>query len=163
MFGFLTRGGLLGSFGNLWHERRGVSAVEFAIVVPMLLMALVVALELGRAMQQSTAIEKGLRTGALFAARADTPLSAADETTVGNLAKYGNTGGTGDLLVAGWDTGTLTISEQSYTVTGASSASTVIRLEAEVPFDPLLPGLLDFLGFSTFSIELSHEQAYVGT
>lgn len=155
-----TSSGLL---ERLWHERRGVGALEFAIVVPMLLIALVVALELGRAMQQSTAIEKGLRTGALYAARVDTPLSADDETTVGNLVKYGNADGSGDLLVAGWSSGTLTVTEDSYTVTGASSTSSVIRVEASVPFDPLMPGLLDFLGFSTFTIELSHEQAYVGT
>ena len=38
----------------------------------------------------------------------------------------------------------------------------IIKLTADIPFDPLLPGLLEVAGFENFRIQMSHEQAYVG-
>ena len=54
----------------------------------------------------------------------------------------------------------LDIAAGSFTLDG--NAVPVIRLAASVPFDPMLPGLATFVGLESFTIRLSHEQAYVG-
>ena len=39
----------------------------------------------------------------------------------------------------------------------------VIRIAAEVPFEPLVAGLAASFGLDNYTIRLSHEQAYVGS
>ena len=147
---------------RLAGDMRGTIAIEFAFSLPILVMVLIVVLELGRGLFQATAIEKGLRNGALFAARSVYPLTAVTETTVGNLARTGTPDGSGPMLAPGWaDTASnLAITSHDFAVGGTTVP--VIRLVASVPFTPMFPGLTSWLGVGGFTINLSHEQAYVG-
>ncbi len=67
MFGWLNR---------LRRDRRGAAVVEFALFAPLFLLMLVGVIEFGRLLAQSNAVEKGLRAGAMLAARSDFPLTA---------------------------------------------------------------------------------------
>ena len=154
---------------NLWQDRRGAAAVEFAMFLPFFLLVLVGLTEIANGFRQATMVEKGLRAGALYAARTELPLTAGDQTIVNNLVMKGNTAGTGDYLVAGWADGDadLSISTSLYDISAANEAPDaedvdVVTLTASVPYQSLMPGLLDMVGLSGFTIQLSHEQSYVG-
>lgn len=141
---------------------RGAAAVEFALLLPLLLIMLVGMVEFGRAISQSNALERGLRAGASFAARSDIPFDATTEQRINNLVKTGGLSGDAPLLVSGWadPSATLTITTTTFTV-GANEVP-LIRLEGSVPLDPLLPGLLAAVGLEDFNLSAVHEQAYIG-
>jgi Flp pilus assembly protein TadG len=155
---------------DLWNrfrgDRRGVAAVEFALLLPMLLVLLVGIAEVGRYLGQAEAVEKGLRAGAMFAARqalTSGNLSGAAETTITNLVQRGTLDTSGSYLAGGWgESGaTLTITTTS-TPSGAGMDVTVIELTATLPYDEMLPGMLAFVGISSLSLTMSHEQVHVG-
>ena len=140
----------------------GTALVEFAVMMPLLLLLAVGTIEVGRAYFQANAVEKGVRAGAVFAARGQLPLTAADRATAENIIKTGTIDGSGALLVSGWSkaAASLEITSADF-VTGDTSVA-VIRVTASVPFDPILPGLAGFVGLDDFTIGAVHEQAYVG-
>ncbi len=145
------------SSSSLRRCRAGSVAVEFAVSLPFLLALLVGIVEVGRALIQAGAIEKGLRAGAMYVARADLPLDAAATTAIENLVKRGSVDPAAPFLVDGWSEAEATVDVAplpDYVVDGV--AVPVFRLTATVPFAPLMPGLLGF------TVTRSHEQAYVG-
>ncbi len=149
------------SFVRIWRDRAGASAVEFALMLPVFLLVTAGMIDLGRALYQTNTIEKGLRAGALYAARSDYPLTAAQQTAAESVVKKGNPAGTGAYLVDGWGyTGALNIFTTTEIVDGTPLP--VYHFVAAVPFDPLLPGLLSALNLDQITIRLTHEQAYIG-
>jgi Flp pilus assembly protein TadG len=149
------------SFARLWRDREGVSAVEFALMLPVLLLITAGMIDLGRALYQTNVIEKGLRAGAMYAARNDYPLTSGQQTEAQNIVKKGNRDGTGSYLVSGWsDSTSLSIFTTTEIVDGTPLP--VYHFVAAVPFDPLLPGLLSALNLDDIKIRLAHEQAYIG-
>ena len=149
------------SFARLLRETRGASAVEFALMLPVFLLITAGMIDLGRALYQTNTIEKGLRAGAMFAARNDYPLTAAKKTQAENIVKKGNKAGTGQYLVEGWsDPAALNVFTTTEIVDGTPLP--VYHFVSDVPFEPLLPGLLSALSLDTIRIKLSHEQAYIG-
>lgn len=148
---------------RLRRSRGGVAAVEFALVLPLLLLILVAIVEIGRVMSQASAVEKGLRAGAQFAARSSVlPLTGSADQQFQNLVKWGNVDGTGSLLVDGWADANATLSINLRNDTVGGNPVTVIRVQASVPYDPLLSGLAGFFGLDSFTITTSHEQTYIG-
>jgi hypothetical protein len=146
----------------LFSDRRGVSAVEFALVAPVLVALVLGVTEVGRLIVQADAVEKSLRSGAVFAARSELPLDATAETTIENLVKTGTADGTGAFLVPGWaeEGASLTIEPIEVDVDG--NEVTIIRLTASVPFDALVPALMKTMGMDDLKIVSSHEQTYLG-
>ncbi len=160
---------------RFWRDRDGNSTVEFALFMPLFLILMTGGLELGNAVRQATELEKSLRAGALYASRMMVPgaaqlLADADQTTVQNLVKTGGQTGTDPYLIPGWADGgaSLTIDTSLVHTFSAANATPldvdipVVRLSAAVPYQPLLPGLFNFVGLNTITFQLSHEQAYVG-
>ncbi|MEE9139819.1 MAG: TadE/TadG family type IV pilus assembly protein [Alphaproteobacteria bacterium] len=156
---------MCGWFDKLARDRRGTTAVEFAFLLPLLLMVLLTLTELGRGFLQANAVEKGLRAGGLYAARAEYPLPAAASQTVENLVKTGTLDGAGSYLAPGWADAAAAFSFPPPTTFAVDDQDVpVYSLSASVPFEPLFPGVMSMLGLGgTFVIELTHEQAYVGT
>ncbi len=155
---------MLSSLNRLRRDRRGAAAIEFGLLVPLFMMFPLGAIEFGRVLTQSNAVEKGVRAGVALAVRSNNPITAAQTTSVNNLVKYGNTGGTGSYLVDGWSDGGATVAidvVRSYTGSGVTGLD-VIRIIATVPYTPLMPGLFSFAGLSSFNIVVDHEQAYIG-
>ncbi len=155
---------MLSSLIRVPRDARGNAVVEFALVLPLLLLLLTGITEIGRAYYQANAVEKGLRAGALFAGRNSFPLTAQVRTMVANLVKTGTLDGSGGYLVSGWADvdADLTIDDTLTFPIDATTTIPVVRLTASVPLDPLMPGMLALVGLGDVTIELSHEQAYVG-
>ena len=153
------------SFNRLRRDRRGAAAIEFGLLVPLFILFLLGAIEFGRVLTQSNAVEKGVRAGVALAVRSNNPMSAAQTTSVENLVKYGNTGGSGSYLVDGWsNAGSTVVIDVVRTFSGGGvTGLDVIRVIATVPYTPLMPGLFSFAGLSSFNIVVDHEQAYIGT
>lgn len=149
--------------GDFVQDRSGSIAVEAAILTPLFLIILAGGVEVGRAYQQANAVEKGLRTGALFLARAEDPDDSASQASAVNLVRTGNLDGSGDLLAPGWsNTGSsVTASVRSFSL-GNNDSTDVIRLEAALVYMPLLPQFAHLFGLGDITIRMSHEQAYVG-
>ncbi len=156
---------MLNSLNRLRRDRRGAAAIEFGLLVPLFMLFLLGAIEFGRVLTQSNAVEKGVRAGVALAVRSDNPITAAQTTSVSNLVRYGNTAGTGSYLVDGWfDTVNSSVVidvVRTYTGGGVTGLD-VIRIVATVPYTPLVPGLFSFAGLSSFNIVVDHEQAYIG-
>lgn len=150
------------SSNSLAADRRGTSAVEFALVMPMLLAMVLGVTEIGRLVAQADAVEKSLRSAAVFAARSELPLDSATITTIENLVRTGTPDGTGDALVPGWDESGADVIVEPRTVSVDGEDVDVIRLTAVVPFVPLMPGLLHIVGLDDLTIRTSHDQTYIG-
>ncbi len=149
----------LRSLARLRRDESGISAVEFALVLPVMVLLGVGLTEMGRVVNQATTVQKSLRAGAIYAARNQFPLTAAVKTTTENLIKKGDPAGTGEYLVPGWSKAgaTLTLETPDFDLNGTPLP--VVRLTATVPFVPMLPGLLPV---PSFNLVLRHEQAFVG-
>lgn len=150
-------------------DRRGSSAVEFALYLPVLMILVVGMAEVSVAIMQSVSLEKSLRSGALYASRSNLPLSAATQTEISNIVQKGNTAGTGSYLIDSWndDSSTLSISVSNYTMATTTSVLgsnqlPVITVSAVVPYRPILADLLSVFGMGTFTLALSQQQAHIG-
>ena len=160
---------MLNYIKKFWHAKEGTPSVEFALYLPILVMIMVGVSEFGRAIMHSTMLEKSLRSGALYAARSNLPLSAASLAEIQNNVKNGNSDGTGNYLIDGWrDTSaTLTITVDNFTLSSATSVLgsnllPVITIDASVPYQPILGNVLTVFGMGSITLNLSHEQAHVG-
>ena len=155
---------MLSSLIRVTRDARGNAVVEFALVLPLLLLLFAGISEIGRAYYQANAVEKGLRAGALFAGRNGFPLTAQVRTMVANLVKTGTLDGSGPYLVSGWAdvNAGLNIDDTLTFSVDATTTIPVVRVTATVPLDPLMPGMLALVGLGDVTIQLSHEQAYVG-
>ena len=153
---------MLNWLSNLRRQESGNAVIEFALIMPFLLLLFSGLTEIGRAYFQANAVEKGLRAAALYAARATSPLSAADRVITENIVRTGTVDGSGPNLVSGWGKpgASVTITTTDYNLDGI--AVPVINVAAAVPLDPLVPELVSMVGLESFTINLSHEQAYVG-
>lgn len=158
---------VLGSFSKFLRSRKGNVSVEFGLTLPFLAMMLAGTVEFGRLLQQKTIVEKAVHAGAMLAARSELPLTAAQETAIQNVIRRGDVDGKNPYLVDGWADASakIVIDATGKTYTDAGSGITnlpVIVINAEVPFDPLMPGLMSNLGFSNLKVRVTHEQAYMG-
>jgi len=149
--------------GGLARERGGSIAIEAAILTPLFLTIFAGTVEVARAYQQANALEKGLRIGALYLARAEDPEDAAAQANAINLVRTGQLNGSGGYLVPGWSEAgsSVLISVRSFNVTNADTTS-VIRVEGALVYTPMVPALAELFGLDTTTIRMSHEQAYVG-
>jgi Flp pilus assembly protein TadG len=147
---------------SLFNRRDGAAAVEMALLSPFFALLLVGFYDYGGYLVDVSAVEKGVRAGAMLAARSALPLSSDATTRVNNVVKKGNIAGTGNFIVNGWSDGgaTLTITTRTETVSGQSVQ--VVRLQATVPYKSFAEGLLTAVGLPVPTISAVHEQANVG-
>lgn len=123
--------------------------MEFAIVLPVILLLMLGVMELGRVLVQYNTLTKALHDGARHAAAyallGDSGTIAIDSqlaSEVRNLVVYGNTAGTGDPLLDGLTTGQVSV---------AQDGTLQVRVDVAYPYVPALgPTLPNFgLGSST--------------
>lgn len=93
-------------------HQRGVAAIEFAIVAPLLLAICFGITEFGRAIYTYNTLAKAARDAARYLST-QTAGNAAAWNTARNLAVYGNPLGTGSPLAKGLNTGMVTICDAS--------------------------------------------------
>lgn len=144
-----------------FRSTRAAAAVEFALLVPVILLTTAVIVELGRGLAQAQAVEKGLRGGIMVAARSSSPITGAEEIIVKRMVMTGTVAAGGTPLVDGWtDTSTVDIVESTTTVNGESIP--VITITATVPYTELLPGISAMFGLADVTVQTVHAQVYIG-
>jgi len=79
-------------------RQRGTAIVEFALILPLLLLLTMITTEFGRAIYQYNTIVKSLRGAARYLS-IQTPSTKTDEAK--KLVVFGNVAGTGSALVPG--------------------------------------------------------------
>jgi Flp pilus assembly protein TadG len=134
------------------RRQRGIAIVEFVIVAPILLLLMLMASELGRALFQYNALTKAVRDGARYYSAPGTfdseyagltPAELAERAA--NLVTFGNTGGAGDPLLPG----SLDVPDP---VTITDATGTYVTVTAHYTFEFLpgnpLQGFMSFLGGS---------------
>jgi Flp pilus assembly protein TadG len=82
------------------HKQLGAAMVEFALVMPFLLILTFIATEYGRALYQYNTLTKSIRDAARYLS-VQTPGDSTKFATAKNLAVYGNPAGTGTPLAYG--------------------------------------------------------------
>jgi Flp pilus assembly protein TadG len=100
-----------GRWYPLWSDRskamkkiqKGVAIVEFALILPFLLILTFITTEFGRAIWEYNSLTKSVRDAARYLSL-QTPGNAAAMVKARNLAVYGNLSGTGTPLAAGLST-----------------------------------------------------------
>lgn len=126
-------------------SQAGLATVEFALILPVLLILLLATAELGRALYQYNTLTKMVFDGARYLADNSLPgttqvisVTGAVNTAARNLVVYGDTGGGGAPLLTG-----MTASDVTVTVIDA----THVRVSAQYQYAPLMP-ILPLFGLS---------------
>jgi Flp pilus assembly protein TadG len=82
-------------------NQKGVAIVEFALILPMLLVMSFMTTEIGRALYQYNSITKSVRDAARYLS---TQTPGTHQAEAQNLIVYGNIAGTGDPVAPGLST-----------------------------------------------------------
>ena len=143
------------------RDRRGVAAVEFGLMLPLLMLVLAMVTEIGHYLASAEAVEKGLRAGAMYAARSDLPLSAAAQTDIETMVKRGSLSVSEPYLTDSWTNGG-TVTSVASTGTANGSTINIVTVTADVTYEEILPGLMSFFGLGPMTINIDHAQAWIG-
>jgi hypothetical protein len=84
-------------------RQRGTAIIEFALVLPLLVLMSILVVEIGRAMYQYNALAKSVRDAARYLSM---QLPNTQIAEAKNLVVYGNPGGTGTPLLPGLEIAT---------------------------------------------------------
>jgi Flp pilus assembly protein TadG len=123
-------------------RQRGLAAVEFALVLPLLLVVLLATAELGRMLSQYDTLNKSVRDGARYLASVALQagvmtVTAAEQTATQNLVVTGNVNGSGTALLPGLVAGNVTVS---------GSASGYVTVTASYTYQPMVAASLPMFG-----------------
>ncbi len=154
---------------RLCRCRRGAAIVEMAIVAPLLVALGVGVFEFGRAVQSYHEIDKTMRDAARYLGRGsatcDTSgnFSYTNDTQAKNLALYGNTAGSGNLMLPFWsDPGTITIAGSCVPIStnwispNGSGYVAAVTVSARVPYADL--GFLALFGLNPPTFGIAHQE-----
>jgi hypothetical protein len=163
---------MMRSHSRLIADRDGSAAVEMALSLPLLLVLIFGAFDVGNYFLAAHVVDKAARDAARYAARlplADypsctVPSGGVAEQQAQRVARFGDPSGSGDQRLAGWTSDsmtTLTIScavagsfnnagiyKDFPTVGGVPGAAPVVTVSATVPYTPLFGWALGGLGLN---------------
>ena len=128
--------------------QQGVAIVEFALVLPMLILLLLIVTELGRALMQYNTVAKSVRDAGRYLS---IQLPNTKLTEAKNLVVYGNTAGTGSPLVTGLSTGL--VPDPTWQPAGTDPIITTVTVQVSgYAFTPMVPSVFGMsLGPYTFA------------
>ncbi len=162
------------------QREAGVAMVEFAIILPLLLMLLFGITELGRGLYQLNTLDKAVNTGARYLARMEgvaeidvvtgnctTPLTnwetAQAVVRAKELVAYGNDT---NPLLPGLDETDVTIPppiQRTVNKYDGSENICVIEVSASVPFNSMFGGgVVPFTTIGSFTLNARTEERYIG-
>lgn len=126
------------------RRSRGLAAVEFAIIAPVLLLALLAVAELGRALIHYDTVSYAVRSSARYVSEhaingttGVVDISAATVTRARNLAVFGNVAGGGSRRLPNFEPGHITIED---------AGGDNIRVTALYPYQPMIGAVLPTFG-----------------
>lgn len=125
-------------------RQSGVAIVEFALILPLLLLLTMITTEFGRAIYQYNTIVKSLRGAARYLS-VQTPSTPLTPNTVAiteatNLVVFGNVSGTGSAMVPGLTVGN--VAAPTWQTTGSNPLiNTVTITVTGYTFHPLVTGV----------------------
>jgi hypothetical protein len=108
------------------RKHSGVALVEFALVLPVLLVLTFTVTEFGRAMYQYNILTKSVRDAARYLS-IQTPGSAAAIAEARNLVVYGNIAGTGNPLTLGLTTSN--VPDPTWQLTGSGPVIRTVTVQ----------------------------------
>jgi Flp pilus assembly protein TadG len=130
-------------------KTRGVALVEFALILPTLLILTFVTTEFGRALYQYNTLAKSVRDGARYLS---IQLPNTHLTEARNLIVYGNTAGTGQALAQGLATSH--VPDPTWQTAGTAPEIVISTVRVEVTgytFNSLIPSVFGLnIGSYTF-------------
>ncbi len=136
------------------HGQRGIAMTEFAIVVPILLLLMLAAAEIGRAFYQYNTLTKAVRDGARYLTEHSLQgttgvkinITAEDQQAARNLVVYGDILGSGQKLLPN--------DLDKFTVTPLTLNDLPhIEVEAQYKYAPLFAGGLPTFGFGSSNLD----------
>lgn len=124
------------------RKQKGQSLVEFALVVPFLLLLVVGTIELGRAYYYYNILSKSVREGARYVSGHSYD-SATELPNAKKMVVYGNTGGSGNPVVPGLTTAMVNITPRG----GAgpydsSNPPPWVKVSVSYPYTSVIAGLI---------------------
>lgn len=155
---------------------RGATLVEFAILLPILLILLLGITELGRALHFQHRLTRAVEAGARYMARSYQTVDKTDpacDNTIGdwtgsatntqNLVVYGTIGGGGSPIISGFSTGDVDVAVEPRAVTGVGTAC-VITVSATVQYPGLFgAAIIPLLEIPQPTLGARSEERYVGS
>lgn len=150
-------------------NERGATMVEFAVILPLLLVMFFGIVELGRALLFKQRLEQAVEAGARYAARAfgaldvtvctTLPAAVVDDTR--QVVIYGQLTGGVNPVIPGLDSGTVNVEPTINVVTGVGDVC-VIRVSATVQYQGIFGAKIPMLGFDQPILGAASEERYVG-
>ena len=123
-------------------KQNGVALVEFALVLPLLLILTFITTEFGRALYQYNTIAKSLRDASRYLSAQDPSIATTDPTKITaakNLVVYGNPAGGTTPLVLGLSTSH--VPTPTWQFKGSAPAINAVTIKVTgYKFRPLLTG-----------------------
>jgi Flp pilus assembly protein TadG len=157
---------MMRSHSRLIADRDGSAAVEMALTLPLLLVLIFGAFDVGNYFLAAHVVDKAARDAARYAARlplADypsctVPSGGVAEQQTQRIARFGDPSGSGDQRLAGWTSDTMTTltiacdNSSSYGTGGIytdfPNGAPVVTVSATVPYTPLFGWALGGLGLN---------------
>lgn len=149
-------------------DRKGAALVEFSLLAPVLILLMCGMAEFANAMRQYHIMEKGVRDAGRYLARVPMTgctVNGSAVTTARNLALTGRTSGGTNLLDSWTDPNTVTVAvAQCVDNSGGAYRGypqmPVLEVTARAPYADL--GMLTVLGFGAITLEVRHQQLWIG-
>jgi hypothetical protein len=163
---------------KLLTNRSGSAAVEMALALPLLLVLLFGAFDLGNYFMSEHALQKAVRDASRYAARlpmanypsCTVPSAGTAEQQTQRVARFGDPSGSGTARLAGWTSDSMTTvriacdNVSSYGTGGIytefPNGAPVIVVSATVPYRTLF-GMIG-LGAVTLNLNAKSEAAVIG-
>jgi Flp pilus assembly protein TadG len=145
---------------------RGNAAIEFALLLPFLMLFVLASIEFGRAFYIHDIMAKGIRDGTRYLARVPDPTQSAFQTNATNLALRGSTDATQPLLIPnldGGNTASASVNWSVNTTTDTTAYDGTLKYVTGLLTYPYYSPLLTVFGFrGTFTIAISHNERAIG-
>jgi len=124
-------------------KQNGVALIEFALILPLLLILTFITTEFGRALYQYNTIAKSLRDASRYLSTQDPSIASTDPakiTTAKNLVVFGNPAGAGSPLVLGLSTSQ--VPTPTWQFKGSAPAINTLTIKVTgYKFRPLITGV----------------------
>jgi Flp pilus assembly protein TadG len=151
---------------------RGTAAIEFALLLPLLMLFVLASIEWGRAFYIHDIMAKATRDATRYLARTPRLVPGTVDTTTGfglnakNLALRGSMDGTQPLLIPNLDGTNTATASVSFTVTKTTDKTTYdgsLNYVTGLLSYPYASPLMTVFGFrGTFTIAISHNERAIG-